>query len=293
MSARENQQMKTYSHLSNYRRMPSEYEIVTGKLLYYVDKGIELKLPIADWYEKYQKSSCVYLKDWESFYDPHEYTYTSYIDEQSKREIYIREILSSINDSQNDFLLNDNWIEKLNLVLPPSRFLFHGLQMVISYVASMAPSGRLVIMCMLQAVNEMKRIQYMAYRMRQLQAVKQDFGTNAKDLWMRHEFWQPWRQCTELLLVEKDWFKALIALNSVFKPIVDEMFIYKLSAECMTNEDNKFSEILTFLSYEHVWQKAWTERLMRFVVAEHPLYQDTIEQIQELWRKKAESIQTY
>ena len=37
--------LKTYSHLMSNARKPSEYEIVTSELLYYVGKGFELELP--------------------------------------------------------------------------------------------------------------------------------------------------------------------------------------------------------------------------------------------------------
>jgi hypothetical protein len=53
-------QQKTYWHLLRQRRMPTEYEIVTSKLLCYTGEGFtrkrfELDVPLKDWYRRYQE----------------------------------------------------------------------------------------------------------------------------------------------------------------------------------------------------------------------------------------------
>ena len=47
--------LKTYSHLAGERRIPTEYEIVTSKLLYHPERGFEVAAPAAPWYERYQR----------------------------------------------------------------------------------------------------------------------------------------------------------------------------------------------------------------------------------------------
>ena len=52
-------QQRTYWHLLPQRRMPSEYEIVTSKLLCYTGEGFtgkrfELDVPLQHWYKQYQ-----------------------------------------------------------------------------------------------------------------------------------------------------------------------------------------------------------------------------------------------
>src|SRR5689334_129349 len=70
---------RTYSHLMGTRRMPSEYEIVTSRLHWYVKAGFEVATPIAPWYAKWQRESPLAAEDWDAFLDPRETTYTRYV----------------------------------------------------------------------------------------------------------------------------------------------------------------------------------------------------------------------
>jgi toluene monooxygenase system protein E len=72
-------QQKTYWHLLQQRRMPTEYEIVTSKLLCYTGEGFtgkrfELDVPLKDWYRQYQEESPLVCRSWEKFRDPRETT---------------------------------------------------------------------------------------------------------------------------------------------------------------------------------------------------------------------------
>jgi len=71
--------------------------------------------------------------------------------------------------------------------------------MTAAYVGSMAPGGRIVVACLFQAADEMRRIQRLAYRMRQLQGTHPGFGSESKSAWDPH--WQPLRAVIEKLLV--------------------------------------------------------------------------------------------
>src|SRR5207253_3783212 len=67
-------QQKTYWHLLEQRRMPTEYEIVTSKLLCYTGEGFtgkrfELDVPLKDWYRRYQEESPLVCNSWEKFRD--------------------------------------------------------------------------------------------------------------------------------------------------------------------------------------------------------------------------------
>jgi hypothetical protein len=101
--------------------------------------------------------------------------------------------------------------------------------MVASYVGQMAPSGRIVITATLQAGDEMRRVQRIAYRIRQLQKVYRGFATDSRTLWQNDTLWQPLRFAVEKLLVCYDWAESFVALNLVLKPMIDEMFMNHLS----------------------------------------------------------------
>src|ERR671923_2592280 len=80
-------QQKTYWHLLEQRRMPTEYEIVTSKLLCYTGEGFtgkrfELDVPLQDWDKRFQLDSPLICTSWEKFRDPRETTYTKYTEIQ-------------------------------------------------------------------------------------------------------------------------------------------------------------------------------------------------------------------
>jgi toluene monooxygenase system protein E len=167
-------QQKTYWHLLQQRRMPTEYEIVTSKLLCYTGegftgKGFELDVPLLDWYKRFQQASPLTCTSWDSFRDPRETTYTKYTALQRDKEIFVDAVLEEIEQSGYDGQLSARWLHVLSRIFAPLRYPGHGLQMVASYVGQMAPSGRIVITAALQAADEMRRVQRIAYRVRQLQ----------------------------------------------------------------------------------------------------------------------------
>ena len=68
---------KTYWHLLPQKRMPTEYELVTSKLLCYTGEGFtgkrfELDVPLLDWYKRYQQDSPLTCTSWDTFRDPRE-----------------------------------------------------------------------------------------------------------------------------------------------------------------------------------------------------------------------------
>src|SRR5204863_2455175 len=81
--------LKTYSHLAGARRMPTEYEIVTSRLHYYVGRGFEIAAPLEAWYREKQSGSPLTCPDWDVFTDPRETTYTKYVDIQKDREAHV------------------------------------------------------------------------------------------------------------------------------------------------------------------------------------------------------------
>ena len=81
--------------------MPTEYEIVTSKLLCYTGEGFtgkrfELDVPLKDWYRRYQEESPLVCSSWEKFRDPRETTYTKYTELQREKEIFVDGILDEI-----------------------------------------------------------------------------------------------------------------------------------------------------------------------------------------------------
>jgi hypothetical protein len=215
---------KTYWHLAHLGRNPTDYDIASSRLHYWTERGFEVKMPLGDWYERFQKGSELRCSDWEQWSDPRQTTYTTYTSLQHARETYIDGLLDSISEDY-DSRLPQEWLAVLDRIIPPLLYPVHGLQMVSAYVGQMAPSGRITIAAAFQTADEIRRIQRLAYRIRQLQITYPEFGRNARQAWQADPLWQPLREVIERLLVTWDWGEACVALQVAVKPAFDALFM--------------------------------------------------------------------
>jgi hypothetical protein len=265
---------KTYWHLLQQRRMPTEYEIVTSKLLSYTGEGFtgkrfELDVPLLDWYKRFQQDSPLTCTSWENFRDPRETTYTRYTDIQRHKEIFVDGILEEIETTGYDRQISSRWLQVLSRVVAPLRYPGHGLQMLASYIGQMAPSGRIVITAALQSADEMRRVQRIAYRVRQLQQFHLGFATDSKARWETDPLWQPLRIAIEKLLVCYDWAEAFVGLNLVLKPLVDEVFMKHFSDLALREGDYLLGRVFYSLNEDCQWHREWSQALTRMVIQDN------------------------
>jgi toluene monooxygenase system protein E len=277
--------LKTYSHLLQERRMPTEYEIVTSSLHYYRRQNrcaFEVDAPLGAWYAERQASSPLACGDWEAFADPRETTYTKYTQLQRSKEIFVDGLLQSIEDSGYDQSLGKEWVDTLGRLLAPLRYPLHGFQMVAAYVGQMAPSGRLTIVALFQAADELRRIQRIAYRMAQLGAVHPGFGAESRALWQEAPEWQPLREGVEKLLVAYDFGEALVGLNLCLKPLIDELFMVQLPHIAREHGDYLLGEIFSSWNEDCRWHRQWTQSLVGMALRDRPRNREVI----QLWLEK-------
>src|SRR6201998_828142 len=285
-------QQKTYWHLLQQKRMPTEYEIVTSKLLFYTGEGFpgkrfELDVPLQDWYKRFQQDSPLTCSSWEKFRDPRETTYTKYTELQRDKEIFVDGILAEIESTAYDGQLSPKWLHVLSRVVAPLRYPGHGLQMIAAYIGQMAPGGRIVIAATLQAGDEMRRVQRIAYRVRQLQHIYPGFASDSKALWQTDPLWQPLRLAIEKLLVCYDWAESFVALNLVLKPLLDELFMSCLSEFALREGDHLLGQIFYSLKEDCKWHREWSQALTRMVIEDNQLNRPTIQAWIEKWHRLA------
>jgi toluene monooxygenase system protein E len=253
---------KTYWHLAGARRMPTDYEVATSRLLYYVGRGFEVEVPLTDWYRRHQAESPLACDDWDRFADPRETTYAKYVALQQAKEAHVDGLLRSIEDGDYDRKLDPAWVDTLERLLPPLRYVFHGLQMAAAYVGQMAPSGRITIVAALQAADEMRRVHRLAYRMAMLRRIRPGFGESGKQLWERDPAWQPLRKLIETLLVTWDWGEAFAGLNLGVKPVLDKfVFLGRVAETARARGDYLLGEIFFSLGEDGTWHNVWAQSL--------------------------------
>jgi toluene monooxygenase system protein E len=73
--------------------------------------------------------------------------------------------------------------------------------MIAAYIGQMAPSGRITVAASFQAADEARRVERLAYRIRQVQLTFPTFGSSSKSLWERDACWQPLRKFVEVCLL--------------------------------------------------------------------------------------------
>ena len=285
-------QQKTYWHLLQQKRMPTEYEIVTSKLLCYTGEGFtgkrfELDVPLLDWYKRFQQDSPLTCTSWEKFRDPRQTTYTKYTEIQRDKEIFVDGILEEIEVSGYDGRLSPRWLHVLSRVVAPLRYPGHGLQMLASYVGQMAPSGRIVITATLQAGDEMRRVQRIAYRVRQLQHLYRGFASDSKERWQTDMLWQPLRIAIEKLLICYDWAESFVGLNLVLKPLMDELFMNHLSDLALREGDYLLGQLFYSLNEDCRWHREWSQSLTRMIIEDNSHNSGTIQGWIEKWHPVA------
>jgi toluene monooxygenase system protein E len=259
---------RTYWHLRDLGRKPNDYDIATTKLLYYPGRGgLEVKTPAGAWMLARQAACPLKIDDWDRFRDPRETTYARYVAMQHEREIFVDGLLRSVDDTGYDARLSARWLATLARVIGPLRYPVHGLQMAAAYVGQGAPGGRIVVACAMQAGDEMRRIQRLAYRMRQLQVTYPDFGRDAKAIWQDDPQWQPLRRAIERLLVTYEWGEAFAALNLAIKPAFDDAFGERLALAADREGDDVLAKILRSLADDTAWHRAWSAALVEACIA--------------------------
>lgn len=273
---------RTYWHLQDKGRVPSRYEIETTRLLYYPGRGFELPTPGAAWYQRHQIGSRL-RASFEQFSDPRQTTYASYVRLQQEQEAFADELLRSAAQSEYDSGLDPGWREVLGGLLPVLRFPCHGLHMLAAYVGHMAPEGRLVVAFALMAADEMRRIQRLAYRMRQLQESYPTFGSGARAEWQTHPDWQPLREVVERLLVTYDFGESLVATSVVFAPAFDALFMRELAKIATLRGDRLLAQLWFSLEHDCGWHRAFTREIVRVAREESADNAAAIEEWARAW----------
>jgi toluene monooxygenase system protein E len=279
--------LKTYSHLAGQRRVPTDYEIVSTKLLYHPQKGFEVELPARAWYDKYQRDGRLGCGDWEKFHDPRATTYPSYTALQSRQEAHLDGVLHSWQAAEHDPAQVAAWGDAFLRVLAPLRFALHGFQMIAAYVGQMAPSGRITMAALFQAADELRRVHRIAYQMGWLRRTLPGHQDDSRRSWQHDPAWQPLRRAVELALVTYDWGEALVALNLAIKPLVEALFLTEAAREGRKQGDFPVGELLSSFDEDGRWHQAWTTALVGLAFSDRPENIGVVQEWLGKWRPLA------
>jgi len=292
---RQRELAKTWSLLGDLRRKPSEYEVVTTKLHYHFRRQpapfeLDPNTPINTWYLRYREGSPLQANTWEDFRDPHQLTYQGYVQRQAERETYLENVVDEFERRNHDTRLQADWVRVLDRLYLPARFPMHALQMGALYVGQMAPSSSITNAAYFQAADELRRIQWAAYRAKSL-SLEHDpelaSSTYTRRRWEEDAVWQPLREAVEKMLIAYDWGEAFVALNLTVKPVFDEVFNVHLGELARAHEDVLLGLMLDDFELDSQRSRDWTAALVRYATAQRPANAELFKQWIEQWKPLA------
>jgi hypothetical protein len=283
--------LKTWSAFGNLGRRPSEYEVVTHHMNHTLrDMPLELG-PDSNgnrWLLRHRDGVELAVQDWNAFRDPDQLTYRTYVTCQDKSETYIDGIIQEFSrmgraEGRPDFL---------QTCLTPSRFLAHGLQMMSAYLQQLAPSTYVGNCAAFQAADQLRRVQRVAYRTKQLDRAypERSFGKSERKAWEQMPEWQGLRKGIERLLITFDWDDAFVGLNVVVKPLADELTLrqFALTARHLNAELDALVAENLFLDAER--SRRWTAALTRFAIRDNCDNRKHLQALLAKWRPVGDEI---
>jgi hypothetical protein len=283
--------LKTWSAFGNLGRRPSEYEVVTHKMNHTVrETPLELGPDSHGnrWLVRHRDSIKLRIQDWNAFRDPDQLTYRKYVTCQDKSETYLDAIVQEFDrigrvESGPDFL---------QYCLTPSRYPAHGLQMMTAYLQQLAPSSYVGNCAAFQAADQLRRVQRVAYRTKQLDRAYPErlFGKTERIAWERLPQWQGLRKGIERLLVTFDWDDVFVGLNLVVKPLADELTLrqFAVVARHLNAELDALVADNLFLDAER--SRRWTTAFTRFAISDDCANLEHLQKLIAKWRPFGDEI---
>jgi len=265
--------LKTWSHLAEQRRRPSEYEIVSTNLHWHTrgDQAFDIDESgfMNEWYRKYRNESPINHEDWDSFRDPDEMIYRGYNILQDGQENYVLGLLDQFNDEEHDKGLDDEWVKVLAQLYAPGRYLLHCAQMASAYLVHISPASTISNCAAFQSADCLRWVSHIAYRTKELSIIYPSFGFVEKERehWEKHESWQSFRELMERMLATKDWAESFLALNVIAKPTIDEAFFRGLRTSGRRANDTLISLLSEAALRDSERSRRWTSSLVEMILS--------------------------
>ncbi|HEU0199336.1 MAG TPA: hypothetical protein VFR86_02775 [Burkholderiaceae bacterium] len=255
---------KTYWHLRAQRRIPTNYDIASTKLLYHPGRGFEVETPAAAWMREHAADTDLTIDDWDQFADPAATTYAEYVRTRCDR---VALIAGALRLAQEQPHCDRAWHDLRARLLGPMRYAWHGLQMASAYQAHLAPGSRIAIAALFQTADLLHCVEAVERLWRR------DCGTakaaeSARASWERDPLWQPSRAVVERLLVAYRWSECFVALNLVVKPAFDAWLLQHVSERARAAGDEATRLLLWSLYQDTHWHRTWSLELATRLAAD-------------------------
>jgi toluene monooxygenase system protein E len=150
----------------------------------------------------------------------------------------------------------------------------------------MAPASFITNVAYFQAADELRRIQWTAYRAKAL-SLDHDAAlassAHTRQRWEADSAWQPLREAVEKMLIAYDWGEAFVALNLAVKPVVDALFNMQLAELARAHDDALLALMLDDFALDSQRSRDWSAALVQYAVAQRPANHGVLAQWVEQW----------
>lgn len=264
---------KTWSHLAARRRKPSEYEIVSANL-HYNDKRpdspyeLDPNMFMNQWYKKNTFGTPLKHADWNSFRDPDEVVYRTYNMMQDGQETYVFGLLDQFSQREHDKALDTRWAGTLARYYTPARYLFHTVQMASAYIGQVSPASTITNCNYFQMADSLRWLSHTAYRTKELSLTFTDkgFTVDERKYWETDPVWQGFRELMEKTLTVWDWGEAIVVLNLVSKPAIEEAVLRKLGESARHNGDTLLGLITDAELIDSARHRRWATAFVKMAL---------------------------
>lgn len=287
---------KTWSSFGALGRKPNDYEIVTHGMNHTVGATpLEMGPEVHGnrWLLEHRDGIALKAGKLDVFRDPDRMTYRKYTQAMDEQETYIDGLLQHYGEVQHsDRDLSPAVLELLADAMTPARYLGHGLQMISAYVQQLAHSSYLANCAAFQTADQLRRVQRVAYRTRQLADAypHRGFGAVERRRWEGDADWQPTREAIERLLLAFDWDQAFVGLNLVVKPVVDELFLKAFADLAREHGDELDALIAENLYLDAQRSRRWTVDACKALVEADGANAGVLRERLAQWRPHGERI---
>ncbi|WP_141580130.1 toluene monooxygenase [Actinomadura sp. WMMA1423] len=264
--------LKTWSHLAKNRRRPTEYEIVSTKLLWSTDDeapwAMGPEVPLSKWYVQYRNESPLRHADWDGFRDPDQIVYRTYNMIQDGQESHVDGLLDDHSKNEHDSGLSEEWVAQLARLYTPGRYLLHTVQMSAAYLAALAPSSTIENCFIFESGDHLRWVSRVAYRTAELATAHPSvgFGRQERARWEDDEAWQGFRELMERALVAWDWAEQFVAVNLVARPAIDAAMLRALAAVAQENGDTLLALLCRAQLVDSDRTQKWSRALVDYAL---------------------------
>jgi toluene monooxygenase system protein E len=266
------QPLKTWSHLAANRRRPTEYEIVSTRVLWNTpNHTVPWKMagatPVIQWIVKNRNGSRLRHDDWNAFRDPDCLVYRTYCLMQDGQESYVDGLLDDYSKNDHDAGLAPAWLEVLAQLYAPARYVVHAVQMASGYMVALAPSSTVANCFMFQCGDQLRWVSRIAYRTVELAGSHPDlgFGANERQLWEKSAPWRGFVELAERALTAWDWSESFTAVNLVLKPAIDEALLRQLGRVARETGDTLTGALLDAQMADSQRSRRFSGALVKFL----------------------------